>query len=285
VRARAGTRDTVPKIHSAGGVTVEAGRVVAAVIGESPTPAQSSIIAAAARIAAAAAAERAEDAQHVAAATAASAACAAQAGAAGRQGAAEIQHALRISVADAGGGVPLPIIGGSAVALSRAEAMCDVEFADTAAELGLDAVRRGPDVWADTSDTDALPTMMPATPEQPRSAVTSLHRPNLWTSATGNTTVANRPPASALIPVRAGLYAPQSCGVPAPPVHGSGRGRYCTSCRRLTFLGKGAPVKDRTEAFDRLACEPGAPCRAHEDPAAVRAPSDASAQGGAPSRT
>jgi hypothetical protein len=43
-------------------------------------------------------------------------------------------------------------------------------------------------------------------------------------------------------------------------------GRYCTSCRRLMFPGKGAPVKDRTEAFDRLACEPGAPFRAHADP-------------------
>jgi hypothetical protein len=43
-------------------------------------------------------------------------------------------------------------------------------------------------------------------------------------------------------------------------------GRYCTSCRRLTFPGNGAPVKDRTEAFNRLACEPGAPFRAHEDP-------------------
>jgi hypothetical protein len=27
------------------------------------------------------------------------------------------------------------------------------------------------------------------------------------------------------------------------------------------------PVKDRTEAFDRLVREPGAPCRSHEDPA------------------
>jgi hypothetical protein len=44
-------------------------------------------------------------------------------------------------------------------------------------------------------------------------------------------------------------------------------GRYCPPCRRLTFPGKGAPVKDRTEAFDRLVCERGAPCRSHEDPA------------------
>jgi hypothetical protein len=29
---------------------------------------------------------------------------------------------------------------------------------------------------------------------------------------------------------------------------------------------KAHKVKDRTEAFERLACEPGAPCRAHEDP-------------------
>jgi hypothetical protein len=28
--------------------------------------------------------------------------------------------------------------------------------------------------------------------------------------------------------------------------------RYCPPCRWLTFPGKGAPVKDRTEAFDRL---------------------------------
>jgi hypothetical protein len=30
--------------------------------------------------------------------------------------------------------------------------MCDFEYPDTAAGLGLDAVRRGPDLWADTSD-------------------------------------------------------------------------------------------------------------------------------------
>jgi hypothetical protein len=59
----------------------------------------------------------------------------------------------------------------------------------------------------------------------------------------------------------------RGCGR-ASPVHGSGRGWSL-----LRFLSeahvprKGAPVKGRTEAFDRLACEPGGPCRAHEDPA------------------
>jgi hypothetical protein len=69
--------------------------------------------------------------------------------------------------------------------------------------------------WLTRQKTDAMPTMMPATPEQPRSAVSSLHLPNLLTGAVGSTTVANRSPASALLAVCSGLYAPQTCRVPA----------------------------------------------------------------------
>jgi hypothetical protein len=136
-----------------------------------------------------------------------------------------------------------------------------------------------------------------ATLEPPRSEVTILHLPNPLTIAVGSPIVASSLPSSALPPVRAGFYAPQACSVPAcaarlldlaaqtfhtqaawrrhvrSHVPGQGEeayehlpfmvsaagGRYCP--------GKDAPVKDRTEAFDRLVCQPGAPCRSHEDPA------------------
>jgi hypothetical protein len=38
-------------------------------------------------------------------------------------------------------------------------------------------------------------------------------------------------------------------------------------CRWLKFPGRGALVKEGTEVFDRLVCDPGAPCRSHDDPA------------------
>jgi hypothetical protein len=117
--------------------------------------------------------------------------------------------------------------------------------------------------------------------------------------------VANSPPSSALLPVRAGLYAPQACSVPPcaarlldlaartfhtqaawrrhvqshvagqgeeayehlPFMAAAAGGRYCPLGRRLTFSGKGALVKDRTKSFARLVCDPGAPCRSHENPA------------------
>jgi hypothetical protein len=52
-----------------------------------------------------------------------------------------------------------------------------------------------------------------ATLEPPRSEVTLLHLPNRLKTAVGSPIVANFPHSSALLPVRAGLYALQACGV------------------------------------------------------------------------
>jgi hypothetical protein len=126
---------------------------------------------------------------------------------------------------------------------------------------------------------DTVPTTVNATLEPPRSEVTLLHLPNPLTMALGSPIVANSPPSSALLPVRAGLYAPQYCSVLAcvarpldlaartfhtqaarrrharshvpgqggeayehlPFMAAAAGGRYCPPCRRLTFPGKGAP--------------------------------------------
>jgi hypothetical protein len=63
------------------------------------------------------------------------------------------QRALRISVADQAGRACPPFIGDSAVILPGADIMCDVELATAAAELMLEALRTGPDLYAGVSDS------------------------------------------------------------------------------------------------------------------------------------
>lgn len=153
VRTRNGAGDAGTEAHSLGPNADGARCAAAFVAGDCPTPAQASALAAASRHAAASAAEHAEGKRRVATALATSAACAARAEADARQESADIQRALRISVADQAGPAHPPVIGESAAILHGADTMCDVEFATAAAELGLDALRAGPDLYAGMSDS------------------------------------------------------------------------------------------------------------------------------------
>jgi hypothetical protein len=100
VRTRNGAGDAGTEAHSLGPNADGARCAAAFVAGDCPTPAQASALAAASRHAAASAAEHAEGKRRVATALATSAACGARAEADARQESADIQRALRISVAD-----------------------------------------------------------------------------------------------------------------------------------------------------------------------------------------
>jgi hypothetical protein len=161
---------------------------------------------------------------------------------------------------------------------------------------------------------DTVPTTVNATLEPPRREVTLLHLPNPLKIAVGSPIVANSPSSSALLPVRAGLYAPQYCSVPAcvarlldlvartlhtqaawrrharshvpgqgeeaydhlPFMAAAAGGRYCPSCRRLHSPGTARRAGVRARSAMSLARGP----RGHS----VCAAGDASAKGDAPSR-
>jgi hypothetical protein len=199
--------------------------------------------------------------------------------------------------------------------------MCDVEFTAGAAEIGLDARRaRDPTCTPSCRTVGSVSATGNGALEPSRRVVVPRHRPNPLTSAVGGTTVANSRASSAVLPVCAGLYVLQTlvARLPEPaarafhiraawwkharshvpgqdedaderlPFMAAASGsRYSPPCRCFTFPGKSASVKDRMEAFDRLACESGAPCLSEDDPAVTpsSAPGHSNAHGVAPPRT
>jgi hypothetical protein len=256
----------------------------------------------------------AEDKRRVATPLATSAACTARAEADARQETADIQRALRISVADQPGPALTALIGGSTAILPDAETMCDAECATAAAAIGLDAFARDLTSTPVCRTLEAVPTMVNATLKQPRSEVTLLQHSNPFTSAVGSTIVANCSPSSALLPQcapvcmlprlvtsrivlrashtrRRGHFTLRRRGGGtgpmcldrvrmrrAPPVHGGGGWRTLLPLVSAAHIRREGRAGQGQNRCIRPACELGAPCSSHEDPSghAVSAAGDAS---------